>query len=307
MKALVTGCAGFIGSHITESLLEKGIEVVGIDCFTDYYPRRYKENNLKNAQKNKNFTLFEEDILSLEEFPEVDYIFHQAAQAGVRKSWGSDFSQYTSDNILVTQKLLEYYKNKSIKKFVYASSSSVYGDAGLPMKEDLLLKPVSPYGVTKLAAENLCYLYYKNYGIPTVSLRYFTVYGPRQRPEMAIHLFVKAILGNELITVYGDGKQTRDFTYVSDIVDANLKAAFGDVEGEVFNVGGGTKISVNELIRILEENIGMTANVEYIEKQKGDVNDTLADSNKIRILGWEPSVKIHEGIGNFVKWYKGLG
>ena len=201
MKALVTGCAGFIGSHLTERLLRDGLDVIGIDCFTDYYSREYKDGNLKNALKNKNFTFIEKDILFMDAFPDVDYVFHQAAQAGVRKSWGGDFEIYTRDNILATQRLLEYYKDCEIKKFVYASSSSVYGDCELPMKETRMLKPVSPYGVTKLAAENLCYLYYTNYGMPTASLRYFTVYGPRQRPDMAIHLFVRAILDGEVITV----------------------------------------------------------------------------------------------------------
>ena len=302
MRALVTGCAGFIGSHLTERLLSDGVGVIGIDCFTDYYSREYKDGNLKNALENKNFTFIEKDILSMDAFPDADYVFHQAAQAGVRKSWGRDFEIYTRDNILATQRLLEYYKDCEIKKFVYASSSSVYGDAELPMNENRLLKPVSPYGVTKLAAETLCYLYYKNYGVPTASLRYFTVYGPRQRPDMAIHLFVKAILNDEEITVYGDGTQTRDFTFVDDVVEANVLAAICDARGEVFNVGGGTRISVNELIEIMENVTGRKAIVKYIEKQKGDVRDTLADADKMGKLGWKPKVGIEEGIGRFVKW-----
>ncbi|MCK4459827.1 MAG: NAD-dependent epimerase/dehydratase family protein [Methanosarcinales archaeon] len=268
MKALVTGCAGFIGSHLTERLLRDGLDVIGIDCFTDYYSREYKDGNLKNALKNKNFTFIEKDILFMDAFPDVDYVFHQAAQAGVRKSWGGDFEIYTMDNILATQRLLEYYKDCEIKKFVYASSTSVYGDCELPMKETRMLKPVSPYGVTKLAAENLCYLYYKNYGVPTASLRYFTVYGPRQRPDMAIHLFVRAILDGEEITVYGDGAQTRDFTFVDDVVEANMLAAICDSQGEVFNVGGGTRI-VNELIGVMENVTGRKAVVRYIESREG--------------------------------------
>jgi UDP-glucose 4-epimerase len=307
MKALVTGCAGFIGSTLTERLLEDGFDVIGIDSFTDYYSRAYKESNLECSLENKRFTLIERDVLSMETFPDVDYVFHQAAQAGVRKSWGRDFEIYTRDNILATQWLLEYYKDKQIKKFVYASSSSVYGDVELPMKENSLLKPVSPYGVTKLAAENLCYLYYKNYGVPTVSLRYFTVYGPRQRPDMAIHLFVKAILNDEEITIYGDGTQTRDFTYIYDVVEANRLSAMSDIQGEVFNVGGGTRISVNELIKTIEKVTGKKAIVRYIEKQKGDVADTLAAADKIEKIGWEPKVEIQEGIENFVKWYRKKG
>lgn len=306
MKALVTGCAGFIGSYLTERLLSDGFDVTGIDCFTDYYSRKHKEKNMENVLKDENFTFIERDILSMEAFPDVDYVFHQAAQAGVRKSWGRDFEIYTRDNILATQRLLEYYKDMQIRKFVYASSSSVYGDAELPMKETRLLKPVSPYGVTKLAAENLCYLYHKNYGVPAVSLRYFTVYGPRQRPDMAIHLFVKAILNDEEITVYGDGNQTRDFTFVDDVVEANLLSALSEVQGEVFNVGGGTRIGVNELIRTIEDATGRKAIVRYIEKQKGDVNDTLADVSKIGELGWKPEVGIRKGVERFVQWYKKL-
>jgi len=306
MKALVTGCAGFIGSHLTERLLRDGFDVIGIDCFTDYYPREYKDKNIKNALEDERFTLIEQDIRSMDAFPDVNYVFHQAAQAGVRKSWGKDFEIYARDNILATQRLLEYYKDCGIKKFVYASSSSVYGDCELPMKETRMLKPVSPYGVTKLAAENLCYLYYENYGVPTASLRYFTVYGPRQRPDMAIHLFVRAILNREEITVYGDGNQTRDFTFVDDVVEANLLAAMSSSQGEVFNVGGGTRISVNELIKIMENVTGRRAVVKYIEKQKGDVKDTLADADKIGKLGWKPKVGIDEGIRRFVEWYEEL-
>ena len=305
MKALVTGCAGFIGSHLTERLLRKGYEVIGIDCFTDYYAREIKERNIENALNEKNFKLIGEDILEMNEYPEVDYVFHEAAQAGVRASWGNSFEIYTRNNIETTQKLLEFYKDREIKKFVYASSSSVYGDAELPMREDSLLKPVSPYGVTKLAGENLCYLYWRNYNVPTVSLRYFTVYGPRQRPDMAIHKFVKAILNGEEITVFGDGTQTRDFTFIDDVVEANILAGNSEIEGGVFNVGGGSRISVNKLIKLLEEIIGKEARIKYIEKQKGDVWDTLADTTKIsNELNWEPEVKIEEGLKMFVEWYK---
>jgi len=304
MKTLVTGCAGFIGSHLVDKLLEQGYEVIGMDCFTDYYHREIKEKNIENALKNNNFKLIEEDIMNMDNFPEVDYVFHLAAQAGVRASWGKSFEIYTRNNIEVTQKLLEFYKDRKIKKFVYASSSSVYGDAELPMRDDSLLKPVSPYGVTKLAGENLCYLYWKNYNVPTVSLRYFTVYGPRQRPDMGIHKFVKAILNEEEITVYGDGTQTRDFTFMDDVTEANILAANSKIEGEVFNVGGGSRISVNELIELLEKITEKNAKIDYIEKQKGDVRDTLADTNKIRGLGWKPRVKIEEGLKQFVNWFR---
>ena len=305
MKVLVTGCAGFIGSHIAEGLLKEGYKVIGIDCFTDYYSRAIKEENIATILEYKNFELVEEDLLSIDEYPEVDYVFHEAAQAGVRKSWGKDFEIYTRNNIEATQRLLEFYKEHEIKKFVYASSSSVYGDAELPMKEDSLLKPVSPYGVTKLAGENLCYLYYKNYGVPTIALRYFTIYGPRQRPDMAIHKFVKAILNDEEIIVYGNGTQTRDFTYVDDAVEANLLAAESNSVGNVFNIGGGSRISVNELINKIERIVGNKAKVKYVERQKGDVKDTWADVDKAKkMLHWASKVNIISGLKRFIKWYK---
>lgn len=303
MKMLVTGGAGFIGSHLVDKLLEQGYEVIGIDCFTDYYSREIKEKNILNALNHKNFELIAEDILEMEEYPEVDYVFHLAAQAGVRASWGKSFEIYTRKNIEATQRLLEFYKEHKIKKIVYASSSSVYGDAELPMKEETILKPVSPYGVTKLAGENLCYLYWKNYGVPVTSLRYFTVYGPGQRPDMAISKFVRAILNGEEITVYGNGRQTRDFTFVDDIVEATILAAKSNIVGEVFNVGGGSRISVNALIGIMENIIGRKAKVKHVAKQKGDVRDTLADITKTtRLLKWLPGIKIDEGLRGQIKW-----
>jgi len=304
MKALVTGCAGFIGSHLVDKLLGLGNYVIGMDCFTDYYLRTIKEENIAVALENRNFSFIEEDILELDQFPNVDIVFHLAAQAGVRASWGRSFEIYTRNNIEATQKLLEFYKNRKIQKFVFASSSSVYGDAELPTKEDSLLKPVSPYGVTKLAGENLCYLYWKNYNLPTISLRYFTVYGPRQRPDMAIHKFIRAILKGEEIVVFGNGMQTRDFTYVDDAVEATMLAAVSKNMGEVFNVGGGTRISINELIKRLEEIIGIKAKVQNIEKQKGDVINTLSDIIKINNLGWTPKISIEEGIEREIAWYK---
>jgi len=240
----------------------------------------------------------------MNKFPDVDYVFHEAAHAGVRASWGKSFEIYTRNNIEATQKLLEFYKDLSIKKFVYASSSSVYGDTVLPMREDTLLKPVSPYGVTKLAGENLCYLYWKNYNVPTVSLRYFTVYGPRQRPDMAIHKFVRAIFNGDEITVFGDGTQTRDFTYVDDAVEANILAAECDSVGEVFNIGGGSRISVSELIEEIENIMGKNAKIKYVEKQKGDVRDTWADVSKAEAkLNWNPRVNINKGLKKFVEWF----
>lgn len=308
MKALVTGCAGFIGSHLTDRLLEQGYKVIGIDCFTDYYPRDLKEANIADALNHQNFQLIEKDILECSEFPKVDYIFHQAAQAGVRTSWGRNFEVYTRNNIQATQKLLEYYKEIKFRRFVYASSSSVYGESiDLPMKEISRVQPLSPYGVTKLAAEHLCHLYWVNYRVPTVSLRYFTVYGPRQRPDMGIHKFVKAVLNGYEIQVYGDGSQTRDFTFVDDIVQANLlatQAPLENVAGQAFNIGGGNQISVNELINLIANIAGKNTQVQYIEKQKGDVTDTRADVTKAAsILGWKAETNINEGLQKYLDYY----
>jgi nucleoside-diphosphate-sugar epimerase len=303
MRALVTGCAGFIGSTLTDRLLRDGYEVIGIDRFSDYYARGLKERNLSSAMMHPQFMLLEEDILDIDTFPSVDYVFHLAAQAGVRASWGKSFEIYTRDNIQVTQRLLEFYKSQKIRKFVYSSSSSVYGDVELPMREDRMVQPVSPYGVTKLAAEHLCYLYWKNYGVPTVSLRYFTVYGPRQRPDMGINKFVRAVLNDEAITVYGDGTQTRDFTYIDDVVEANVRAAMSDVRGEVFNIGGGNRISVSDLIGAIEGVTGKSAIVEHAGEQKGDVKDTWADTQKAEeLLGWHARIGIAEGLERYVDW-----
>jgi UDP-glucose 4-epimerase len=307
-KVLVTGCAGFIGSWLTERLLELGYGVVGIDCFTDYYSRRVKESNLEIAKEDENFTFIENDVLkvNLDDLLDgVEYIFHEAAQGGVRASWGKEFEIYTRNNILATQKLLEASKNsESLKKFIYASSSSVYGDLEkLPMKETDALKPISPYGVSKLAAEHLCNLYWKNFSLPIISLRYFTVYGPRQRPDMAFHKFIKAILLNEKITVYGDGSQTRDFTYISDAIDANISAMKSNAEGKIYNIGGGSRVSINEVIKILENITGKKAKVEYKEKQKGDVKDTYADTSKARNeLEYNPKISLEEGLRKEVEW-----
>lgn len=307
MKALVTGCAGFIGSNLTDYLLKKDFEVIGIDCFTDYYSRKIKESNIFGALKNPNFIFNEKDLMDFTEFPEVDYVFHLAAQAGVRASWGENFKIYTRNNIEATQKLLEFYKDVEIKKFVYSSSSSVYGDASLPMNEKSILQPVSPYGVSKLAAEHLSYLYWKNHDIPTVSLRYFTVYGPRQRPDMAINIFTHALISNQEIKIYGNGNQTRDFTYIEDVVKANIIAAESEYNGKIYNIGGGNKISVSDLIEILEDIIGKQAIIKKIEKQKGDIRDTLASTKKVqKDLKWSPKISIKEGLSNYVDWINKL-
>ena len=259
MRCLITGVAGFIGSNLAERLLADGHEVVGIDAFIDYYPRALKERNIENIHSSERFSFIEGNLLELSLLPlldGVDYIFHLAAQAGVRSSWGSSFSNYTDCNILATQRLLETLLTTSqqIKRFVYASSSSVYGNTReLPVTEFTTPQPISPYGVTKLAGEHLCQLYHRNFGIPTVALRYFTVYGPRQRPDMAFHRFCKAIIHHQPIHVFDDGTQTRDFTYVADVVEANVQAASIETQGSIMNIAGGSRLTLREVIALLEE------------------------------------------------------
>ena len=308
-KCLVTGAAGFIGSHLSEKLLHAGYQVVGIDCLTDYYSERIKKDNLLSLMKSKGFQFVQADLCETNLdvlLNGVYYVFHQAAQAGVRASWGKDFEIYTRNNIEATQKLLEKAKDYPLEKFVFASSSSVYGDVEkFPMNENDPVHPVSPYGVTKLASENLCVLYYKNFQVPTVSLRYFTVYGPRQRPDMAFHKFIKAVMLGEEIVIYGDGEQTRDFTFFSDAIEANYQAALKGKPGAVYNVGGGSKISVNQLFPILEKVTGKPVKVKYIEKQKGDVNHTAADISKAQAdLTYKPQVDIQTGLEHEAAWIK---
>ena len=311
MNCIVTGTAGFIGSHVSERLLKDGHTVIGIDCFTDYYSRDLKQKNLSLLQGKERFTFLEHDIAvaPLEKLvSSADYIFHLCGQAGVRASWGADFEIYTHHNILATQRLLEACKGKkSLKGFIYASSSSIYGDAeAFPTREEATPKPVSPYGVSKLAAEHLSYLYGKNYGVPTISFRYFTVFGPRQRPDMAFNKFIKAGLSRGRITVYGDGEQTRDFTFISDIVDAHVLAMGSSRFGEVYNIGGGARTSVNRVLDILQ-GLGCQFEISCEETQKGDVLHTYADIAKARqFLGYSPKVSLEEGLKRQFEWQKGL-
>jgi len=317
---LITGVAGFIGSHLAERLVHEGYHVVGIDCFTDYYPRRMKERNLENLQGHDRFTLTEADLLdldlaaflrgqlSMETSPTavVDYVFHLAAQPGVRASWARNFEVYTRNNVLATQRLLEAAKEVPLKKFVYASSSSVYGDAEtLPTPEDVARRPVSPYGVTKLAGEHLCWLYWRNHTVPVVCLRYFTVYGPRQRPDMAFHGFIRAMLEGREIMVYGDGEQTRDFTYVEDAVNGTVLAAFADIVGEVFNIGGGSWVTVNQVIRMLEDILDRRARLRHVGAQPGDVRHTAADIRRAAAaLPYRPRTTLGNGLQKQVEWVK---
>ena len=249
-----------------------------------------------------------QNIIDLKEkqIDDVQLIFHQAAQAGVRASWGKEFAQYTNNNVLATQMLLELARGVKLERFIYASSSSVYGASGkLPMSESDRPQPVSPYGVTKLAAEHLCQLYQLNFGVPTVSLRYFTVYGPCQRPDMAFNRFIKAALKDEEVVIYGTGEQTRDFTYIEDIITANLLAATVDqTEGNVYNIGGGSQISILTVLKILEWLMEREIRIHHEPVQAGDPAHTYADTRKARDdLGFKPQYSIEEGLDTMVEWF----
>jgi nucleoside-diphosphate-sugar epimerase len=308
MKALITGVAGFIGSTLAERLVADGVDVVGLDCFTDYYPRPMKERNLSRLLASRGFRFVESRIqdANLEALlADRTHVFHLAAQAGVRKSCGRDFAIYTENNIEATQILLEAVtKMPSLERLVYASSSSVYGDnTPMPFREDAMTQPVSPYGVSKLAAEQLCYLYYANFKVPTVSLRYFTVYGPRQRPDMGFHKFLRATILGEPIAVYGDGEQTRDFTFVQDIVSANIAASIRGVPGRVYNIGGGSRVSVNEVLDLIGRIAKRRPVVRVDSVQKGDMRHTYADTSLARAdLDFAPTVGLEEGLTAEYQW-----
>jgi nucleoside-diphosphate-sugar epimerase len=308
--ALVTGAAGFLGSHLVERLLADGVEVTGVDCFTDYYDPAIKRRNLDRSLAAKGFRLIELDLAAadLHALPSVDVVFHQAAQAGVRASWGADFAGYAHHNVLGTQRLLERYRGHPLERFVYASSSSVYGDAErFPTPEDALPRPFSPYGVTKLAAEHLTLLYGRNFDLPVVALRYFTVYGPRQRPDMAFHRFCRALLRDEPITVYGDGRQSRDFTFVDDAIEANVRAWRMARPQGVYNVGGGSQVEVLEAIGVLEQALQTKARVTFAERPPGDPLRTRADAQRIRQdLDFAPATPIRDGLAAEAAWARGL-
>jgi nucleoside-diphosphate-sugar epimerase len=307
VKALVTGAAGFIGSHLIAALLDEGADVVGLDAFTDYYPRAIKEANLDVNRHRAGFRFVEggiQDVDLSSLLQGMTHVFHLAAQAGVRRSWGHDFRVYTDNNVDASQQLLEACVGRPLSRFVYASSSSVYGDtAAIPMREDALPQPVSPYGVTKLAAEQLCHLYFVNHAVPAVSVRYFTVYGPRQRPDMAFHRFLRAAINGEPIVLYGDGEQTRDFTFVADAVTATIAAAKVGVPGRAYNIGGGSRVSVNEVLEIVQRLVGRQVIVRREPAQKGDMRDTYADTAMARNdLGFIPRVTLEQGLESEYRW-----
>ena len=307
MRALVTGVAGFIGSTLAERLVDSGADVVGVDCFTDYYPRPMKERNLAALRGRERFRFVESriqdaDLTAL--LADRTHLFHLAAQAGVRKSWGRDFAIYLENNIEATQVLLEACTRLALDRIVYASSSSVYGDdTPMPFHEDAVPRPVSPYGVSKLAGEQLCYLYHVNFGLPTVSLRYFTVYGPRQRPDMGFHRFLRATILGEPITVYGDGEQTRDFTFVADAVGATVAAATRGVPGRVYNIGGGSRVSINQVFEMIGRVTGSQPRLQLDPAQKGDMRHTYADTSRARCdLAFAPTVGLEEGLAAEYRW-----
>lgn len=317
MRAVVTGCAGFIGSSLTDRLLAEGWEVVGIDSFEDYYARDLKEANLSEARRSPAFNLVEADLVGLgspDGAPDAaaalrkiiascDHVYHLAAQPGVRGSWGRMFETYVRNNVLATQLLLECARDVGVSSFVFASSSSVYGDeVSLPMDERAECRPFSPYGVTKLAAEHLARLYARNFGLPAVCLRFFTVYGPRQRPDMAFNRFIRAALDERPIRMYGDGTQTRDFTFVSDIVDG-VVAAPAAPSGTVLNLGGGCRVSLTEALETLGSVMGRPIRIERSEAQPGDVTDTWAAVERAReTIGYEPRVDLASGLAAECRW-----
>jgi nucleoside-diphosphate-sugar epimerase len=303
MRVIVTGAAGFVGSHLCQRLVDHGDEVVGIDCFTDYYSPRRKEANLASLAVHSNFTLQRLDLLSaplVTLLEDADVVYHLAGQPGVRGSWGQDFDPYIQRNVLATQRLLEAALEASLWKFVYASSSSVYGNAATyPSGELLRPEPVSPYGVTKLAAEHLCELYRVTSGVPTVSLRLFTVYGPRQRPDMAFFRIVDAALSGKPFLLYGDGEQSRDFTYVGDVVTAMRQAALSPWTG-VANIGGGSRTTMNQVIDTVSA-LARPVDVVRLPVQRGDVRHTAADTTVARdAFGYVPSVGLEEGLAQMV-------
>lgn len=309
---IVTGVGGFIGSHLAQTLLEQGAEVVGIDEFNDYYDPLLKYNNIINLKEYSKFKLIKASVRDLNWqrlLQSVDVVYHQAAQAGVRSSWGDGFPEYTARNINATQVILEAAKQvKSLKRIVYASSSSIYGNAvTMPTPENLCPQPVSPYGITKLAGERLCRLY-GQFGVPVTILRYFTVYGPRQRPDMAFHKFFKAAINDEAINIYGDGQQTRDYTYVSDIVAANLAAGkMPEAVGEVFNIGGGSRVTLIELLAIMERVIARPIRRNHLRRAVGDARHTSADITKAQqILGYLPQASLLEGLTEEWNWIQSL-
>jgi UDP-glucuronate 4-epimerase len=312
VRALVTGVAGFIGSHLAERLIADGSSVRGVDRFSTYYDPSLKRGNLERLGDQADFELIEGDLNELDPgalIDGVDVIFHLAGQPGVRVSWGSEFEIYTRDNLLSTQRLLEACRERRVDRFVLASSSSIYGDAeSFPTREDAVPAPVSPYGLTKLAAEHLCRLYHRGFDIPTVALRYFTIFGPRQRPDMAFTRFIDAALSGGTIEVFGDGLQERDFTYVADVVAATVAAGARGEPGSVYNVAGGNHATVREVLEIISELTGSELDIEHGDPVIGDARKTGADTTRAREqLGYAPETSLEEGLARQVEQQRASG
>lgn len=309
-RVLVTGCAGFIGSHLTESLLADGVDVIGVDCFNANYDRPQKLNNLERAREWDSFDFIPLDLSrgDLDDIvAEVDTVFHLAAEPGVRSSWGDRFQRYVQNNLVATQHLLHAVADADVQRLVYASSSSIYGQAlSFPTSENTIPDPRSPYGMTKLSGEHLCHAFQKNFGVETVSLRFFTVFGPRQRPDMAFNIFLRAALEGEPLTLYGDGGQTRDFTYVADIVAATRAAAVNEVPGgSVYNLGGGIQSSLNDAVDLIQEVTGVDLDVRRTDVVPGDVRDTSADTTRARRdLGFRPETSLADGLAAEYEWMR---
>lgn len=304
LRCVVTGAAGFIGSHLVDRLLREGHDVVGIDAFTDYYPRRDKERNLRRALSSSAFELVEVDLRSAELAPILagaDAVFHLAAMGGLLRSW-TEFQEYMTCNVLATQRLLEALRTTGVRHLIHASTSSVYGRDSSG-NEERPLRPDSPYGITKLAAENLVLAYHRNFDLPITVLRYFSIYGPRQRPDMGYRIFIDRILRGEALTVFGDGSQTRGNTYVEDCVGATVAALRHGPTAEAFNIGGGQAISALEAIRLVERITGREASLVFGPARPGEQTRALADVSKAqRVLGWSPETTIEEGLRAQVAW-----
>jgi len=312
MRVVITGAAGFVGGHLVRASLAAGHSVVGIDCFTPYYDPDAKRANVQPFLDDPAFALVEADLRDADLVPLLegaDVVYHQAGQPGVRLSWSDGFADYVSLNVTATQRLLEAAKAARPGKVVYASSSSVYGNAAAyPTSETALPQPHSPYGVTKLAAEHLCGLYAANWGVPTISLRYFTVYGPGQRPDMGFRRFIDAVLDDRPVPLFGDGEQVRDFTYVGDVVAANLAAGVADTApGTVINVAGGGSATVNSLLDLLGEISGRPVTIDHQPEQPGDVRATGGSIEQARaLLGWVPVVPMRDGLAAQFAWQAAL-
>lgn len=297
---LLTGCAGFIGSHLTEALLTRGDHVLALDAFRDYYPRSLKELNIAQARESQNFELIEANLENLEFDTLVDGldgIFHLAAQPGVRGSWGETFALYARDNVIATQRVFETATRANVR-VVWASSSSVYGNAeAYPTAEQTRPRPISPYGVTKLSCEHLATAYAESFGLDHVALRYFTVYGPRQRPDMAFSRIGQALAEQTVFPVYGTGEQTRDVTFVADAVSATLAAMELAPPGSIYNIGGGSETSLNEVISVAERLVGRPLEVRREPAASGDVRRTAADTTRAKAeLEWRPETPLEEGL-----------